>query len=712
MKKKNWLVLLSSLFFASRLVAQLSEPAMPYSISNKLKPVDKYEIITGFDQKKALADSAAFHSRLKGRKFAQMLSSNIHPYQYGQWNEVENGRVWRVGICSPNAYSLYLVFGTYHLLPGVKLFVYRPNLSAAAGAFSSKNNNRSNSLTVAPLAGDSLIIEMDIPDDIDRFGELVLTRIGHDFVNEFGLTKKAAMSEKGSDSCMIDINCSLGSNWQNEKRAVCKLLANGLLCTGSLINTVDGRNNKYLLTAYHCIDTFESANGAVFYFNYEKKKCNGTYPSDPPSISGSELIASGTGQLDFALVRLSQAPPVMWKPYLAGWDASGDAPQSATCIHHPNGDVKKISVDYDALSTGSFGEGFNNDSHWIVNQWDVGSTQGGSSGSPIFNNMHRICGTLTGGEADCANPIYDYFNKFSLAWNANADTFKQLKHWLDPQGTNTAIIDGRELYALDSLSFDTLSNTIGDNLELGQDGLTWGNYSSQNSAGFSQFAEKYSVTSESKVAGMYLNVVYNFPPNIYSYITVKVWSGHPYPQNEVYSQTVYQSWLQSIALNFIYFDSLVTVSDTFFVGYELQYTSDSAGTFAVYNVEGRNMPKLSMAYVYSGSWFNINEVTQPPLNTSFAMGPIICQGTATKTNNKLKMGPNPCTSFTVITLPNNIIVRRLEFHDLSGRTLSPDYERVGDKIYLNTSTLPGGVIIVSIVSQLFIYSEKLVVLKN
>ena len=67
-----------------------------------------------------------------------------------------------------------------------------------------------------------------------------------------------------------------------------------------------------------------------------------------------------------------------------------------------------------------------------INRWDGGVTEAGSSGGPLFDTNNNIIGTLTGGQAKCGNPIYDYFERFSMSWDYKNDTAKQLKYWLDP----------------------------------------------------------------------------------------------------------------------------------------------------------------------------------------------------------------------------------------------------------------------------------------
>jgi hypothetical protein len=126
--------------------------------------------------------------------------------------------------------------------------------------------------------------------------------------------------------------------------------------------------------------------------------------------------------------------------FLNGWSIDTVAPSNGVCIHHQDGDIKKISTYKKPL--------VNDGTHWQV-QWSEtetnwGVTEGGSSGSPIFNQKRLIAGTLTGGMASCdAQSSYDYYGKMSYHWNKNGNSSAtQLKSWLDPNNTGIQQLAG------------------------------------------------------------------------------------------------------------------------------------------------------------------------------------------------------------------------------------------------------------------------------
>jgi hypothetical protein len=135
-------------------------------------------------------------------------------------------------------------------------------------------------------------------------------------------------------------------------------------------------------------------------------------------VSGSQLLANSGGS-DVALLRLNTTPPANYNVFYTGWDKTGTAPTSSTAIHHPSGDVKKISFDNNAATNGNFGGA----QCWRILNWEDGTTEGGSSGSGLWNQNGLLVGQLFGGQASCSNNINDYYGKFNVS-------FPLLTQWL------------------------------------------------------------------------------------------------------------------------------------------------------------------------------------------------------------------------------------------------------------------------------------------
>jgi len=133
------------------------------------------------------------------------------------------------------------------------------------------------------------------------------------------------------------------------------------------------------------------------------------------------------------------------------------------CIHHPQGDVKKISIDNGPV-TAEYQNPIPLDLHWLYDEslpqafwrvikWETGTTEGGSSGSPLFNQNQLIVGNLTGGQADCSNSVNDYYSKFHMGWDYYSNYSKQLKHWLDPESTGITNLVGFNPYGQNIIQY-------------------------------------------------------------------------------------------------------------------------------------------------------------------------------------------------------------------------------------------------------------------
>ena len=229
------------------------------------------------------------------------------------------------------------------------------------------------------------------------------------------------------------------------------------LCSGTLVNNTSYDCRKFFLTALHCTESSSNADfgNIVVRFNYQKSACGTGISASAQQKTGTTRLADsndggGSSGSDFCLLEMTQAIPATWPVYYAGWNANTSAPTAsasgwkAICIHHPAGDVKKIST----AGTVNSGTWQTANHHWKVNwiqtvtNWGV--TEGGSSGSPLFNKDHQIIGTLTGGGSFCdAQTAPDYYGKMDKHFTSNPNPANEdLVDWLDAAGTGLLAIDG------------------------------------------------------------------------------------------------------------------------------------------------------------------------------------------------------------------------------------------------------------------------------
>ena len=380
---------------------------------------------------------------------------DLTPYNSGTWENTADGKkLWRLEISSGKAYALSVFFDEFRLKPGARIFLYDPARNNILGSFDHRSNKPSGNFPVSYIPGDMLILELQIDNADDDFGSLKIGSVSHAFADIFGKPDKKDGYFGRSQDCNIDVNCPSGDNWQDVKRAVCRVIFKrssflSELCTGTVVNNTARDQTPYFYTANHCIDKESSAQSAIVLFGYESPSCYGPDGTAINTIAGSTLLAT-EASLDFSLLLLSEEIPDSYEPYYAGWTLSTSPSPSSVCIHHPQGDVKKISSDNATLTTQpqeqNPPEWFIPDAFWRVIRWDEGATEGGSSGSPLFNRDKMIVGNLTGGDASCDFPFNDYFSMFNVNWEHFSDTTRQLKYWLDKMNTGTTALRGYDPY--------------------------------------------------------------------------------------------------------------------------------------------------------------------------------------------------------------------------------------------------------------------------
>lgn len=353
----------------------------------------------------------------------------------GAWSRQADGsRVWRLEVASPGALSLNLGFTTYWLPRGATLALVPSVAEAKPVVFDDGDNADHGQLWTPAVAGDALTLVLTVPADAAVEPRLELGWINTGY-RGFG---RATDAGGKSGACNVDVACAQGDAWRGEIAAVGLLSINGFLtCTGALVNNTAADGKPYLLTAYHCGLTAATAPTLVVYWNYASPTCGQHGGGSLAQFtSGSTLLATWSGS-DFTLVQLDESPDPAFDVRYAGWYRGSSVPTSAVTIHHPSSDEKSISFDNDPLQRASYlgtsepGDG----SHLRIVDWDTGTTEQGSSGSPLFDQDHRLVGQLHGGWAACGNNESDWYGWLYRSWDGGGTTETRLADWLDPGET-------------------------------------------------------------------------------------------------------------------------------------------------------------------------------------------------------------------------------------------------------------------------------------
>ncbi len=407
-----------------------------------------------------IEDSLTDNSGTAPWRFGFNNNTNINISNSGTWINLPNGdRIWQLVVVCKNALTVNLTFSQTVIPTGNELYVYNPSKDFILGKFTA-SHLYNGELGTELVPGEMTIVEYFVPKG-SSIGNVNICTVTHGYRTPDEFSLKAF---GGSGACNVNVNCPEGAAWTQQRNSVVMLVSgsNGF-CTGALINNTLNDGKPYVLTANHC---YSNPATWIFRFQWESTSC--INPSTSPtfqSLSGAVLRAQGTPS-DFCLVEITGGlvngtVPAAYTPYFSGWDNTETISPSAVCIHHPSGDIKKIAIENNALISTSFG-GSPSNSHWGVLSWDLGVTEPGSSGSPLFNQNRRIIGQLHGGASACgASVLSDEYGKVSVSWNpAGSTSSGQLKYWLDPNNTNASFLDGYDPSNAPTLTLDAgLSNS-------------------------------------------------------------------------------------------------------------------------------------------------------------------------------------------------------------------------------------------------------------
>ncbi len=342
----------------------------------------------------------------------------------GEWRTLEDGaRVWALTLESPDAEGLRLHCEWGAESGGAQVMVYpegRPELSegpyAGPGAF-----------WTPTCFGDAVTIECVVPaGDGARISETPLLRIDRFAYQYRGLDSLP----KAAGLCNISLPCH--PDWLETGSAVGGIGSIGydgmLWCTGTLVTDADpSATLPNFLTANHCVSTPYEADSVEIYWLYQAESCDGTIPDPatvPRTTGGAQFLVGSNADYgtDVTLLRLNETVPegIVHAGFSTlAWPVG----QRVICIHHPDGDYKRISFgaksDHGSPTEG--GEHMMPLSRFHEILWNDGTTEPGSSGSALFINTpetgQAIIGQLYGGYAACGLPEEpDYYGRFDVSW--------------------------------------------------------------------------------------------------------------------------------------------------------------------------------------------------------------------------------------------------------------------------------------------------------
>lgn len=441
--------------------AQLSTNEPPISLKRNLALNENIDVkkTSGLsDMKKIIEEDRQDSIYNTPPRFGYKLEVNWNTENSGTWEELpDGGKLWRLKIVSPGALSINLLYDKFWLPDSAKLFIYNEKKSQVFGAFTSLNNKGSKEnpekFATTLIFGDTTILEYYQPSGVTEKPVISISFVVHGYKHITIGNEISPLGFGSSLPCNININCPEGSQFQVEKRAVALIVVNGnRICTGSLINNTSNNMAPYFLTANHCLGSYDAVTNPnlpywSFLWNYESPDCSNPAISPPFFTTIGATIVANYQNTDMALFMLTEDPKNLtnYNPTWVGWNRNTTSPTAGTGIHHPEGDIKKISRSFQTVISNSDPIDWPNaptspaNSHWVVN-YTQGTMQPGSSGSFLLNQDKLIVGQLHGGYEGCP-PVIQYYGKFDRSWTGGTAAQRRLRDWLDPISTGLAILN-------------------------------------------------------------------------------------------------------------------------------------------------------------------------------------------------------------------------------------------------------------------------------
>ncbi len=288
--------------------------------------------------------------------------------------------------------------------------------------------------------------------------------------NSNALENNLKTSYGASNNCNIDVNCIQGNSLCKEKNSIVKISVDaGSLtysCSGSLVNNTRQDFTPYILSAFHCFDTHGSTDYnlssqeklymqfyTTFEFFYWNNNCGSNQTQSTELYNGAQFKSGWhdyTYGTDFVLMELLD--PIKFgnqsieKAYFSGWDRALDNMNTTNFLHHPRGDVMKITGSTSLPSVF-------NDYQYVIDP-NSGIIETGSSGSPLYNSQNLVIGIQSSSSpyvGACSNQDRVHVGRISRAWDGNGSLETRLKDYLDP--INSGVMSLTGIYKDEHLEF-------------------------------------------------------------------------------------------------------------------------------------------------------------------------------------------------------------------------------------------------------------------
>ncbi len=368
----------------------------------------------------------------------------FHGRGLGAVGMTPDGWVWTAAVTSPEATAIRVAIADFALPVGAELFIYTET-GQVAGPYTGRGPGGRGSFLSHTLFGSEATLQVRYrgsDEDALAQSRLTVSAIGH-LTERFTLAEmRAAAAQEAfcnfNEPCVENASCSsIPPAISDAQDAVAHMLFQSgaflYICSGGLLADSDPATDiPYFLTAHHCISKNNEASSLETFFQFTTG-CGGPC-SDPGTAStlGSSIKAKDKNT-DFTLLELDEPAPA--GSAFLGWNATPIAFTDGAelfRVSHPAGAPQAYSehvVDTSAPTCGGWPRG-----RRIYSRDTFGATEGGSSGSPVLNDLGQVVGQLSGA---CGTNVNDPCDAVSNATvdGAFAEYFDRVADFLDGGGS-------------------------------------------------------------------------------------------------------------------------------------------------------------------------------------------------------------------------------------------------------------------------------------
>ncbi|MEK6703976.1 MAG: PPC domain-containing protein [Planctomycetota bacterium] len=346
----------------------------------------------------------------------------------GQWFDVPGrGRLWVAQVRSEGAYGLRLEFSSFNLPAGAMMSVSAPSRpDASQGLYEGKGPGEAGSFWAGTTFEETARVELFVPAGVELANvPFVISGVQHMYRDP--VTGAGSIGDRALP-CEQDVTCYPA--FANVAAGVARMYyvdGGGFVCTGQLLNALNGDLTPYFLTANHCISTNSVAHTLECYWYYQTSVCNGAVPdiNTVPRSDYATLLSTGTpSDYSFLMVEGTIPRNLYWEGWTLSMPSVGETVYG---VHHPGGEFKRYFAGSAATSPTCAGS--TNADHIRVN-YTNGTTEPGSSGSAEYRNFgggdYRVVGQLHCGRSACVvDPAENRgsYGRLDVSYNAGINAY-------------------------------------------------------------------------------------------------------------------------------------------------------------------------------------------------------------------------------------------------------------------------------------------------